>query len=343
MTESSPFVSICIPAYDRPSTLIELLNSVDESLTKDIEVVICEDKSPSRDIIRESINNFKKNSSLKIFYYENEQNLGYDSNLRELIKKSSGEYIIFMGDDDSFIKENLKIFIGFLKSNKRLGYILKSYIQIYENRMKENFNYFGETIFFPKGIDSYKLLFRRSVLISGFCFKRKYSLPFLISDFDGTLLFQLYLLAEICINHPSAYFHTPLTVISKHKRHKPMFGSSNNEKAFYTPGDITIENSINFMKGFFKISGYIDSKYNAKSTAFLRTEISKYSYPILAVQRKNGIKNFIRYNKILRKEIGINSTIYYYLYFIALIILGENVCDFIIIGFKKILGKTPRL
>lgn len=343
MTESSPFVSICIPAYDRPHTLIELLNSIDETLSNDIEVVICEDKSPNRDLIRDSINSFKKNGSLKIRYYENEENLGYDSNLRELIKESSGEYIIFMGDDDRFIKENLGIFIGFLKSNNQLGYILKSYIQNYQNGLKENFYYFGETTFFPKGIDSYKLLFRRSVLISGFCFKREYSLPFLISDFDGTLLFQLYLLAEICINHPSAYFHTPLTAISKHKRHKPMFGSSEKEKAFYTPGDITIENSINFMKGFFKISDFIDNKYKADSSAFFRTEISKYSYPVLAVQRKDGINNFIKYNKRLRKEIEINSTFYYYIYFIALIVFGEKFCDFVIISIKKILGKTPRL
>ena len=343
MTEPSPFISICIPSYDRPFTLIELLNSIDKSYSDDLEVVICEDKSPGRDLIRNEVNKFRENSTIKIRYYENEKNLGYDANLRELIKKVSGEYIVFMGDDDVFIKKNFGNFIEFLKNNKQLGYVLKSYIQVHENGLRENFYYFGETTLFSKGIDSYKLLFRRSVFISGFCFKREYSLPYLIPDFDGTLLFQLYLLAEICINYPSAYFYTPLTVITKIKHHKPMFGSSENEKAFYTPGDITIKNSINFMKGFFKIAGYIDKKYNINSSAFFKVEISKYSYPVLAVQRKNGIKNFFRYNKLLTREIGINVTLYYYLYFLALTIFGEKFCDLVIISIKKILGKTPRL
>ena len=42
-----PIVSICIPSFNRPDQLIELLRSVDCNPTK-IEIIICEDYSQKR-------------------------------------------------------------------------------------------------------------------------------------------------------------------------------------------------------------------------------------------------------------------------------------------------------
>ena len=33
-------------------------------------------------------------------YFENEENLGYDGNVRTLVQKASGEFCFFMGNDD---------------------------------------------------------------------------------------------------------------------------------------------------------------------------------------------------------------------------------------------------
>ncbi|MBK9022404.1 MAG: glycosyltransferase [Saprospiraceae bacterium] len=71
-------------------------------LSDELEVVICEDKSPKRIEVREAVRLFKASSKLNIRYFENEQNLGYDKNLRELISKAEGEFVIFIGDDDAF-------------------------------------------------------------------------------------------------------------------------------------------------------------------------------------------------------------------------------------------------
>jgi len=335
------FISICIPSYNRPQEILRLLQSIDATDSDSVEIVICEDKSPKREIIREVVNGFIQKSSYKVKYIENQENLGYDANLRELIKKALGEWIIFMGDDDVFVAGALDKLTNFLKQHPDLGYVLRSYQLVHQNGKIEKFRYFNNNQFFQPGFASYITLFRKSVFISGFTIKRKYILPFLIDKFDGTLLFQLYLAAEVILKYPSAYFDIPLTQQYK-KELKPMFGSSQKEKNFYTPGTVTVENSLNFMKGFIKIAEYLDKKYNFRSVNIIKKDISKYSYPVLAIQRSKGLRVFLKYVSELNK-LGFNNTIYYYIYVSALIILGEKNCDEGIRIIKRLLGRTPQL
>ena len=210
-----PFISICIPSYNRPDEIYRLLKSIDASSRDEIEIVVCEDMSPRWTEISAKVMEYSNHSDYNVKYYENEENMGYDKNLRELIQKAFGEYIIFMGDDDWFVPEALDKFIGFLKDHRELGYVLKTHLLIYEDGIQELFKYFSESRFFEKGEAAYLALFRKSVFISGFTFKREYSLNYLVDCFDGTLLFQLYLLAEITLKHSSAFCDILLTARDK--------------------------------------------------------------------------------------------------------------------------------
>jgi hypothetical protein len=287
------------------------------------------------------IERFRSNTVLNLHYVENTSNLGFDANLRELIRQAKGDYVIFMGDDDYFVRDNLKTYIQFLKENQQLGYVLKTWLQRHPNGWDEPFNYFNGRKFFPAGTSTYISLFRISVFISGFTFRREFALPYLIDRFDGTLLYQIYLLAEIVLNYPSAFCEIPLTIQETHKTDAPQFGSSEKERSIYTPGEITIDNSINFLKGFFKISEYIDEKYMIQSTHVLRTLFSKYSYNVLAIQRNRKRIVFYRYVRRLAEEVGLNKTYHFYLYSYALFILGRRSCDAIIFSIKRFLKRTP--
>jgi O-antigen biosynthesis alpha-1,2-rahmnosyltransferase len=339
--EKEPFISICIPSYNRPDEIYRLLKSIDASSRNEIEIIVCEDMSPRRPEISAKVMEYSNHSDYNVKYYENEKNLGYDKNLRELIQKASGEYIILMGDDDWFVPEALDKFIGFLKGHRELGYILKTHLLIHENGTQELFKYYPESIFFEKGEYAYLSLFRKSVFISGFTFKREYSLDYLVDYFDGTLLFQLYILAEITLKYSSAFCDISLT--AQDKSGTPFFGSSESESSLYTPNTITVDNSINFMKGFFKITEYIDQQYGLNSTQYIRKEFSKYSYPVLSIQRKKGLMAFWSYATILNQEIRINNSPYYYIYLIGLIVLGEHICDKVIRLIKRKVGRTPDL
>ena len=338
---SNKLISICVLSYNRPNTLVRLLKSIDVEDRKNIEIIICEDKSPKREEIRAEVKKFQKETKYPVVYKENKLNLGFDKNLRELIKNAKGEWIIFMGDDDDFVPRALDKLIAFLKQHPELGYVLKSHLAYDENKKAEKFRYYNDTKFFEAGTNSYISLFRKSVFISGFIIKKELVLPYLVDEFDGTLLFQLYLLAEVVLKYPSAYFDEPLTRAYEEGL-QPLFGTAEAEKKLYTPGTITVENSINFLKGFFKITEFIDKKYNLNSTAAVKKDMSKYLYPSLAIQRNNGLKVFLGYVKELNKS-GFNITPHYYIYVILLILLGKNICDSGVRILKNILGKTPEL
>jgi len=339
----NPFVSICIPSYNRPQEIIRLLESINPNCQNDIEIVISEDNSQKRQQIVNAIQEYQKCSNFKIYLHLNDKNLGYDANVRRLVDLARGEYIIFMGDDDVFYTENLPKFIAFLKKHNDLGYVLKTHTFIHKNGNREDYKYYPTDKFFPAGAEGYQELFRKSGLISGFCIKREFVLPIQTDRFDGCLIYQLYLLAELALNHPSAYCSIPLVIQDDNLRGTPLFGSSETEKALYVPGEITVESSLRFIDGHFKITSFIDEKYNLKSTVELKKNFSKYSFPIISFQRGRGRTIFRYYCKQLEERIQINQTFYYYIYYYALLLFGKNFCDQSIVEIKKILGRTPNL
>ena len=336
---SAKFISIGIPSYNRPAELLRLLQSIDY-FDDDLEVVICEDNSPQRKSIGETVRQFQAGKKLALTYYENAVNLGYDRNIRELALRATGEYLIYMGDDDRFVPGALLQFIHFLRTHRELGYVLKSHQLLHADGMIEPFRYYRETCFFSPGPETVKELFRKSVFISGFTIKREYLAPLMTDAFDGTLLMQLYFLAEIALKHKCAYFDVPLT--QQDEGGIPMFGMADAEKKLYTPGSITVDNSLAFLRGFFKITGFLDRKYQLHMTTSIRCDMAKYSYPSLAIQRPRGLKIFFQYIRQMN-QLGFNCSIYYYIYIIGLTVLGKRFCDWLIVVLKKKLGATPRL
>jgi hypothetical protein len=97
------------------------------------------------------------------------------------------------------------------------------------------------------------------------------------------------------------------------------------------------------MKGFFRITEYLDRVHGLDSTARVRKDLSKYSYPALSIQRKRGRREFLAYVRLLRDEIRLDATPYFGLYAAALFLFGEAFCDRIIVAVKSVLGRTPEL
>jgi hypothetical protein len=180
------------------------------------------------------------------------------------------------------------------------------------------------------------------VFIAGFTIRREYAEPYLTDRFDGTMLIQLYLLAETVQKYPSAYFDEPFTQQYASHQHNVGDVMFDREKNIFVPRKPTLDISLNFLKIFALITEYIDEKYNLNSTSLIKKDMSKYFYPSLALHREEGIKFFFKYVQELNK-LGFNSSFYYYIYLIMLTLFGKKFCDFGIRGIKKFLGKTPRL
>jgi hypothetical protein len=176
--------------------------------------------------------------------------------------------------------------------------------------------------------------------MSGFTIKTEYVKNITTDIFDSTLLFQLYLVGEVCLKYPSAYFNIPFTQGIQGDT-IPLFGNSEIEKGLYTPGR-TQQNDINFYKSFFKITKYIDKKYSINSTEVIRKEISKYSFPLMARWRSCGIKEFKEYCHELRR-MELDCTIYFDVYYFGLLLFGKKFCQGLIRFIKRILGRRPNL
>lgn len=333
-------ISICIPSYNRPAEIRRLLESIDTTHTDKIEIVICEDKAPKREEVRQQVTEFKETTKYVVDYIENEVNCGYDNNLRNLIRAAKGHFIMFMGDDDLFIPGAFDKFYAFAEKHLNCGYILRSYRNNYANGSYQDFQYFSDDKEFSPSDETYMWMFDRSVFVSGFTIRRDYALDFETEEFDSSLLYQLYLLAEVCRIYPSAYFHTLLTQAIEGGI--PYFGSSESEKGVYTPGIITVTNSVNFMKWYKTIIDYMAKKYDNDSNVKLLHEMSKYSYGFMKEQRNKGIKVFTQYCKELKK-IGYASSIYFYIYYIGLVLFNIRGCDKIITIIKKNVGHRPQL
>lgn len=334
-------ISICIPAYNRPEELGNLLESIDCD-PQDVEVVIIEDCSPGREKIREVVEAFKSKTVLSVDYYENASNLGFDGNLRALSLAASGRFILFMGDDDLFVQGSLDRYLAFLKENKKFKYILRSYNMLHDNGSIEQFKYFHGDKELPPGQTSVAWLFKRSVTICGFTIDRKESVKYATSEVDGTLLYQVYLMSQVCMVNPSIYCDIPVAQAGQsYRKDKPMFGNAAAERSRFIPGRVSEDNSINFTKAYFEVAAYLDNIHKTNLVEHIRTALSKYSYPFLSIQRKRGVFVFLKYARRLELECGFGKTIYYHIYKWALVFFGENLCDNFIRKIKKIIRKTP--
>ena len=180
----SPLLSICIPSYNRPQQLMDLLLSIDCN-PSEIEVVICEDFSPKRLDIRALVETFCHNSKYVIHYHENEVNRGYDGNIRRLVELARGKYVMFMGDDDLFVPGMIDKFINFLKEHADKKYVLRSYITIHPDGHTETFRYLPGTAILPAGESTVAWLFKRSVSLCGFTIRREDAQSCATSDLDG--------------------------------------------------------------------------------------------------------------------------------------------------------------
>lgn len=338
----APFLSICVPSYNRVSELHNLLSSIDCNPSA-VEVVICEDMAPKRGEVRAVVEAFSASSVYPVHYHENPTNRGFDGNLRRLVECATGEYIMFMGDDDLFVPGALDQFIAFLKQNRDKPYVLRSYLTEHPDGRTEYFRYLPKTTLLPRSEATVAWLFKRSVTICGFTVSRAEALKYSTTDLDGTLLYQLYLMAQVCLRHDSIYCEIPVVhAVQSYRGDKPMFGHSEAEKNRFDTGSVTDDNSINFTKSYFEVTQYLDNQNGTHLTELVRKDLSKYSYPFLSIQRKRGILPFLRYAKRLEHEAGLGGTIYFYIYKWALAMLGERFCDSVIVFIKNRFGYTPR-
>lgn len=340
--KSRPLLTVCIPAYNRADYLSPLLDSILKQDEQDYEILICEDQSPERHEIAAIVSRYCAESPGKIRYRENAQNLGYDGNIRELVQHASGQYCVFMGNDDLMCAGALTTIADLIRRHPECGVVVRTYATFDESSdgLKQVFRYFPNELVIPAGARAISTAFRRSVVIPGMVIHRDSAACLATPDFDGSLLYQLYLVGLV-LSEKSVVF-TPEVIALRRDGVAPDFGNSEAEKGKFVPHDQTPESSIHFMEQMLRIAQYVQSTTDLSVFRSIRHDIAAYSFPILSIQAVRPKLVFIRYGISLAR-LGFWRSPLFYGYFVSLLLFGPRRMEGVIKQIKNRLGYAPRL
>lgn len=339
-------ITICIPTYNRPTQLKRMLESIDAKKVDDVDIVISENCSPKQKETREVVEAYQRTHPYEVHYFENERNLGYDKNIRAAVARATGRFCVFFSDDDMAMPGALDEYIEFVRQHQDVGYILRSYRGYYDasEQQWQDFRYYATDREFPAGRDTAIELFNKSVFLSGFTIRQEYAKQYVIDALDGSLLYQMYLLLEVCRRYPSAYSRILVSKAVPTGNDVHYFGTGNGEAGYKNASLMTGDNTINFIKWYVKFFNYVEEEFKDGTGQALLLDFSNMIYPVMATQlHTNPSKKAFRLFSKKLFDAGIMKTSKSMTYYYALQILGVNVCDWGIGTIKKVLGRRPKL
>jgi len=121
-------LSIAIPTYNGAKYIRDALDSIIsqiDDLQEKIEIVVSDNGSTDRtpQIIREYCSKYPN----LISYYRNDKNFGFDRNVDLAVKRSKGEYVWLLSDDDTLRSNSISIFLNKLHGYKDLSVVFLNY------------------------------------------------------------------------------------------------------------------------------------------------------------------------------------------------------------------------
>jgi len=342
-TEQCPLLSICIPAYNRSEYLPQLLESIFCQDLALCEVVICEDNSPQRAKIREIVRRYTEaNPNVPIKYVENNENLGFDGNLRNLIELASGTYVMFMGNDDLLLPDAVRTVKDVLLEHPEVGYIFRAYswFRVDPSDPADTIQYFPGDRYFNPCPSTVVTLFRRAGVLSGLVLHRKTCLKFATDTFDGSLYYQLHLVGNVALEMPSIYINKPLVTCRSSDR--PEFGNSNAERGVHTPGRYTWKARISMLSGMLRIAKYIEESHSCYVYKGILDDIGNYFYPYVRDQESLSIIEYIKYYSAACR-LGFWRNPLFHLYFAATFMFKRKIMDRVVKYARERLIYSARL
>jgi len=162
----SVLFSIVVTTYNRSNELSRALSKLKEQAFNNYEIIVCDDCST--DDTKEIIHKFKN-----IKYMRNEINVGCSKNTKIGLDSASGEFVIFLADDDLLIDTDfLKKASNFTKSHDIIFGRSSTLIELDEIIEKYPFkqDYTGKE--FLAELAEMKFDFQRHISFSSFIFRR---------------------------------------------------------------------------------------------------------------------------------------------------------------------------
>ncbi len=122
-----PLLTIAIPTFNRAGWLDLCLSQIAKqapALGRQVEILVSNNNSTDN---TDDIVNRYVSSGLAITYIRNAENIGSDRNLLQCFKRSSGKYVLVMGDDDVILDNALGKIVRILEKGDYGVVFLNSY------------------------------------------------------------------------------------------------------------------------------------------------------------------------------------------------------------------------
>ena len=291
--DNNIFLSICITSYKRVKELRRCLDSIDSKSPEIVEVIVSEDCSPQRELIKAEVDGYSKTSPYKVVFNTNENNLGYDRNLKKLASLATGEYVFYMSDDDCLFPNTLDGFIKELQT-KRPAMAYAPFWYGYDEAKEAKRKHRGsEVIESGEGPVSKRVY--DAILFSGLTFKREYLLNIDGERFKNLNYIQVYMFINT-MYHYGGYYHDVLMIdsVSDGENAYGTVDSSNGGNALLANRESVFSN-IEFNKGLFKVIKMCDSDNGTHIFSEFSKEYSLRSLYGLCRARKFGLKTYKEY------------------------------------------------
>jgi abequosyltransferase len=341
MKQTRKLISVCIPAYNRARHLSALLDSIVAQEFSDYEVIICEDRSREREEIAAIVGTYQSRYPGLLHYFENEENLGYDGNIRNLVSKASGLFCFFMGNDDIMCEGALMSAASIIGRYSNVGLIIRGYglFNKTPDQVNQEIRYFKEVKEIEAGIPAIRFAFRRSGVISGYIIHRDSAHDVATKRFDGTLYYQIYLTTRVLI-HKTAVSIPDVLVLCRGSE-PPEFGDNANEKGKYIPGGYTPQARLNMVSGALSILRDLQDREGVDVVDDVIHDYANYFYPYIKDQLTLPIAE---YYKLYRgyARMGFQKYLLFHFYCLAAYLLGENRFDEITTMIRRRMGRSPR-
>src|SRR5579863_5640188 len=106
IVSSTPRISVCIPACNRPELLEDALNSTMQQALQPCEIVVGDDSR--NDHCERVVMELRHSTNIPLHYIRNAPPLGQPGNINMLFDAAQGEYLVLLHDDDLLLTNALE-------------------------------------------------------------------------------------------------------------------------------------------------------------------------------------------------------------------------------------------
>lgn len=327
MPQSRPSISVAVPLYSRPEELRELLASMAALEVPPDELLLCEDHSPERPLLRQIALEFRetlRGTGCALRYVENETNLGYDGNVRRLLEISSGDWVMLLGNDDVLLPCAISRLRQYLAENRGVHVVSRSFLR-FDSDVSSPLGLSRQSVsdrLFTRRDSDAGVIMRLCGFVGGLAIERQWAVQHATSRYDGTLYYQLYLGALAYADGGIGYISAP--IVGARVDRAPLFGSAKSEKALHTPGAYTAKGRAAMWSGALRICADIQQRTSVPLLSGMRRELARrQSFHVFEMTARRGRRATIAMARELHRVRTMSHPLPWAL-FVLVMLLGRN-------------------